>query len=318
MKFFYLTLAIVFFSVPSFSQDDLLKMMDNSPADKEFNKVTATFKTLKVNNMQTTQTVGAGELDFRITHRFGNIGKASGGGIHTLYGWDAISDVRFSFDYGISRTFQVGVARNKRSENLDGSIKWRFLEQTLDNKIPFSVCLYSIASLTPMTKSAFYSGAEASWIASNAKFSHRMAYTSQVVIASKLANWLSIVAAPTYTHLNYVLADYNSETGATKENDIFSAAAGVRLKLTRSVSILADYYYVLSPFRKNNPKTQYYNPLSLGIEIETGGHVFHMNLTNAAGIIENNFIPNTTDTWTKGGYKFGFNISRVFQVCKKK
>lgn len=318
MKFFYL-LTLCLISYTSFSQDDLLKMMEEnkSSSEKEFNKVTATFKTLKIISMQTTQTVGVGELDFRITHRFGNVGKKSFGGIHTLYGWDAISDVRFSFDYGITKKLQVGFARNKRDENLDASLKYRFVEQTLDNKVPLSICLYSIASLTPMTKTSFYAGADSAWVEHNAKFAHRMAYTTQLVIASKLTDWLSVAVTPTYTHLNYILADWNPNNGATKENDIYSTGVGLRLKLSRSVSILADYFYVMSQFRKNNPKP-YYNPLALGLEIETGGHVFHINLTNASGIIENNFIPNTTDTWTKGGYKFGFNISRVFQIAKKK
>ncbi|HET7818995.1 MAG TPA: DUF5777 family beta-barrel protein, partial [Bacteroidia bacterium] len=302
----------------SFSQDDLLKMMEPTPQDKSLNKVTATFKTTKIISMQTAQTVGAGELDFRITHRFGNIGKESFGGIHTLYGWDAISDVRFSFDYGVTKKLQLGIARNKQDENLDGSFKWRFLEQTLDNKVPLSACLYSIASLTPMSKTSFYAGADSTWVANNSKFSHRLIYTSQLVLTSKLAEWLSIAATSSYTHLNYILNGFNPSNGATKENNIYSTGVGIRLKVSRSVSILADYFYIMSQYRKHNPVKAYYNPLALGLEIETGGHVFHMNFTNASGIIENSFIPNTTDTWKKGGYKFGFNISRVFQIAKKK
>ena len=302
-----------------FAQDDLLKMLDTvGTKDKSLNKVTATFKTTKIISMQTPQTVGEGELDFRITHRFGNIGEQSNGGIHTLYGWDAISDVRFSFDYGITDRFQVGIARNKKSENLDGSLKWRFLEQTLDNKVPLTICAYTIASLTPILESQLYSGADTTWVKENKKFAHKMVYTSQLVFARKFGSWLSVALTPSYTHRNYVLARVNTDNGALDENDLFSVGAGIRLKVSRSVSILADYFYVISDYRKNNPDISYYNPLALGIEIETGGHVFHMNLTNASGIIENYLIPNTTDSWKKGGYKFGFNISRVFQIVNKK
>ena len=301
----------------SIAQDDLLKMLDSVPSGEEkHDKVTATFKTTKIISMQTPQTVGKGELDFRITHRFGSIGEKSGGGVHTLYGWDAIADVRFSFDYGITRKLQVGIARNKKYENLDGSLKWRFMEQTLSGSVPVTICAYSIASLTPMLKSQFYSGADTAWVSDSAKFIHRMVYTHQVIFARKFAPWLSIAITPSYTHRNYVLANVNTANGAVDENGIFSVGTGIRVKVSRSVSILADYFYVVSDFRKDNPSMPHYNPLAVGIEIETGGHVFHMNLTNASGIIENAFIPNTTDTWTKGGYKFGFNISRVFQVNK--
>ena len=143
-----------------------------------------------------------------------------------------------------------------------------------------------------------------------------MVYTSQLIFARKFGSRISVALTPSYTHRNYVLANVNTSNGAVDENDIFSVGGGIRLKVSRSVSLLADYFYILSDYRKNNPATAYYNPLAVGIEIETGGHVFHMNLTNASGIIENYFIPNTTDNWLKGGYKFGFNISRVFQLGK--
>ena len=314
-----LSASFCFITLSLFAQDDLLKMLDSTagPQEKSHDKVTATFKTTKVISMQTPQTVGKGELDFRITHRFGNIGEASNGGVHTLYGWDAISDVRFSFDYGITKNFQIGVARNKKNENLDGSLKWRFLEQTIDNKVPLSICAYTIASLTPMSVSQLYSGADTAWVSENEKFAHKMVYTTQLIFARKFAPWLSMAVTPSYTHRNYVLYSVNPENGKLDENDLFSVGAGIRLKISRSVSILADYFYVMSDYRKNNPVNPYYNPLAIGMEIETGGHVFHINYTNAAGINENYLIPNSPDTWERGGFKFGFNISRVFQIANK-
>lgn len=310
--------SIALFPFSLSAQDDLLKMLDTvATQEKSHDKVTATFKTLKIISMQTPQTVGKGELDFRITHRFGNIGGASSGGVHKLYGWDAISDVRFSFDYGITKKFQIGVARNKKNENLDGSLKWRFLEQTIDNKIPLTICAYTIASLTPMKEDQLYSGADSSWRADSARFAHKLVYTTQLVFARKFAPWLSLAVTPSYTHRNYVLYSVNPDNGKLDENDLFSVGAGIRLKVSRSVSILADYFYVFSDYRKNNTANPYYNPLAIGIEIETGGHVFHINYTNATGITENYLIPNSPDTWERGGFKFGFNISRVFQIANK-
>lgn len=322
MKFIF-SVLLSFASLALFAQDDLLKMLDTiAPQNKSINKVTATFKTTKIISLQTTSTMRKGELDFRITHRFGNIGGMSNGGAHMLYGLDAISDYRISFDYGITDKLQIGIARNKMLENIDASLKWRFLEQTIDNKVPLSIAVYGIASLTTMRQKQLYSGADSMWIA-NANASHqvlqdRITYTSQIVFARKFGSRLSFEIAPAYTHRNYVLARINGNNNAADETNIYSIGTGIRLKLTRSFSLLADYFYVMSAYRKNNPYQSFYNPLAVGIEIETGGHVFHINVTNASGITENYFILNTTDSWLKGGYKLGFNISRVFSMTKRK
>lgn len=321
-----LMIFVLFVSLPSgflYAQDDLLQMLEeeekkNPNKDKSLNKVTAMFKDPKLISLQTAQTTGEGALNFNISHRFGNIGKESSGGIHTLYGFDAISDVRVSFDYGITKSLQVGVARNKRDEAIDGSLKWRFLDQTLDNKVPLSICAFTSFSFTPKSKTALYTGADTNWIAdaiaNKMVFRDRITYTSQIIFARKFASWLSVVVAPTYTHRNYVLALVNSANGAEDENSIFSVGAGMRLKITRSFSILADYFYVNSKYRTKNPTNPYYAPLALGFELETGGHVFHIDFTNATAITYNYFIPNSPDSWGKGGYKWGFNISRAFPM----
>src|SRR4051812_45640965 len=132
MKNFFTPLLIITYALfltpySSFAQDDLLSMISDSSAKPADEKVFATFKTTKIISAQTIETVKAKTLDFRITHRFGNSGTSSNGGAHTLWGWDNSTDIRFSFDYGITDKLQVGIARNKMYEMLDGSIKWRFL-----------------------------------------------------------------------------------------------------------------------------------------------------------------------------------------------
>ena len=296
-------------AVNSFAQDDLLSMISDStnPANE---KVFATFKTTKIINAQSTETVKAKTLDFRITHRFGNSGTASNGGAHTLWGWDNSTDIRFSFDYGITDKLQIGFARNKMYELLDGSIKWRFLEQTKGNKMPVSAVLYSDAGLTPEDKALLYSGTSGV----TEKFAHRFIYTSQLVIARKFNSWLSLELIPGFTHRNFVKKNINPDNNAVEENDIISCGFGGRIRLTKRFALMADYFYIVSKYRTGNSAVPYFNPLAIGVEIETGGHVFHINFTNAPGINENNFLPNTTDSWLKGGYKFGFNISRVFNL----
>lgn len=290
--------------------EDLLSLVDSvapPPTDK---KVYATFKTTKVISAQSIETVKAKTLDFRVTHRFGNIGTESNGGAHTLYGFDNSEDIRISFDFGITNQLMVGIGRSKMAEMVDGMVKYRFLEQTTDNKIPLSIAFYGDMAVSAVREEQFYAGT----VDVKEKFAHRITYVSQLIFARKFGPRVSFELLPTYVHRNFVKAMVNPENGAEESNGLISIGAGGRVKLTKRVAIIADYFYTLSDFRKDNPQQSYYNPLAAGIEIETGGHVFHINFTNASGIIDANFIPNTIDSWTQGGFKFGFNISRVFNL----
>ena len=290
-----------------FSQDDdLLKLVEDSTYKAPSEKVYASFKTTKLVNAQTTETVAKNELDFRITHRFGNL--ATGGSVHTMWGFDDAQDIRYSFDYGLTNTITMGFARSKDRELLEVYGKYRFLTQTTDNKVPVSIALYTSSGLTPMREEAFYRGVEPSI---EKKFIHRISYFSQLVIARKFTNWLSLEILPAYHHRNFIRAEINPKNNKEETNGLFTCGIGGRLKITKSIAIIADYYYIFSEFRMNNP-LGYYNPFAVGIEVETGGHVFHLNVCNNRAISENGIIPSTQDTWTKGQYKLGFNISRVF------
>ncbi|TND09488.1 MAG: hypothetical protein FD123_1294 [Bacteroidetes bacterium] len=316
MKQLLAALSFSLLLVPSLKAQDLDSMMNatDDPGKREY--VSATFKTTRVVNAQTIETAKKGTLDFRITHRFGNMGTASNGGGHTLWGFDDSRDIRFSFDYGVTENLAIGIGRSKINELLDGSVKWSFLRQTLDNKIPLTITLYSTAGVTPVKEAQVYSNVtlDSGFVK---KFAHRASYTTQLVIARKFSQRFSFELIPGYTHRNFVKAlDVNPDNSATDENDLISAGAAFRFKLSKRVAIVAEYFYLFSDYRRGNP--DYFDPIGVGVEIETGGHVFHINLTNAAGINENNFLPYTTDNWAKGGYKLGFNISRAFAMGGKK
>lgn len=294
------------------AQDDMLALLDEA-SPKTHEKVLTTFKGSKVINAQTTETVKARTCDFNIAHLFGNIGVQSNGGAHTLYGLDNVSDVRFGFDFGITNNLTLGVGRSKQSEMIDGLVKYRILTQTIDNHIPVSLAVYSDLGYNPQAPAFFYNG-----LSPTAELKkndlHRISYCNQLIIARKFGTRFSMELLPTFQHRNYVLATINADNGAEETNDLISMGAAFRFKITNRFLIIADYFYTLSDYRTNNSANPFYNPLAIGVEIETGGHVFHLNFTNTSGIIENNFIPRTTDSWLKGGFKFGFNISRVFNV----
>lgn len=306
-KIFFATL---FLSAGFLFSQDLLNLVDSAQAPKVREKTFATFKGIKVINAQSCETMKKSHLDFRVAHRFGNIATPGAG--HQLFGLDAIADVRISFDYGVTDKLMIGIGRTKRQEMIDGSIKYKILEQTTDNHMPLTLVFYGDAGFTPVDKATLYSGT----VNVKENIAHRLSYVSQLVLARKFSRALSLELLPTYQYRNFVRAYINPDNSAEESNGIFALGAALRLKLTKRICVTADYFYNFSQFRMNNPALPYYNALGIGFEIETGGHVFHINYTNNAGILENDFIPNNGDSWSSGAFKFGFNISRVFSLKK--
>ena len=309
----YLQVFVIFTLLPVFksdAQDDLLAIASEGAAvPKE--KVSATFKTTRLINAQTIETVHKRTLDFRVGHRFGNFGGASGGGYESnLFGLYTIADVRIAFEYGISDRLTIGISNNKRNRNAEGLIKFRLLEQRKDNKVPIAITLFANAAMSTKKDDGTFSEINVDGTKTK-KPLRRLSYVSQVIIARKFGSAFSCELLPTYVHRNYV-------PDADDENGFFSLGFGARVKITKSFALVGDYFYNFSQYREDarnaDGKRIFYQPLGLGVEVETGGHVFSVMATNAAGIIENESLPTTTDTWTKGGFKISFNISRNFRL----
>jgi hypothetical protein len=296
-----------------YAQEDLLSLVADSNTKPKSEKVFATFKTTKIVNLQSTESVKQGELDFRVTHRFGDMGVK--GGEHTLWGFDQSADIRLSFDYGISDALAIGIGRSKYQEALDASIKYRFMDQTTDNKKPVSMSVYGNMATNAQSTPTFYAGTN--WTEKR-KFVHRISYFTQLIIARKMSRSLSLELAGSYLHRNFVKGAINSSNNSNETNGLASLGIAARLKITKRMCLLADYIYTFSPYRQNNKEIPFYNPLGLGLEIETGGHVFHITWTNSAPILENNLIPYSNSSWLEGQFKLGFNISRAFVINKKR
>lgn len=300
-------------SIAAKSQDDLLSLVEE-PVDKKPKKVYATFKTLKIGNAQTTETVKKRHLDYRISHRFGNaydnttknpLNDAAQSG----FGFDNASDIRNSLEYGILDNLSVGIGRSRLNKLVDGSVKWRFLTQTTNFSVPVSIAFFGSLGYTHRPTSDIYAGVIKNF---ETKEAHRINYVSQFIIASKLNNSISLELLPTYVYRNFIKESINTENNSFDENGFLSIGFGGRIKLTKRVSLIGDYFYNVGSFFANNPNIK--NPLSFGAELETGGHVFSLFFTNASGLIENNYLPSTTDAWSKGQIKFGFSISRTFAL----
>ncbi|HNQ11634.1 MAG TPA: DUF5777 family beta-barrel protein [Bacteroidia bacterium] len=308
------SLLLVYCSTNTFAQDDLMNLL-NEQSEEKNEKVSATFKSTKVINAQTNETVFGKTLDFRIGHRFGSIGDNSGGGAHTLWGFDVSQDIRIAFEYGITDNFTVGLSRSKHKENLEGLFKGRILQQTTNNKVPVAVTVFTSMAITPEKDvNGYYSRLKDDDRGRRGDddnerenvFARRISYASQLIIARKFSSNFSLALMPTYVHRNFV-------PDPDDENGLFSVGAAMRFKFTRSLALVADYFHTFSSLR-DEKDSGYFPPLGAGLEIETGGHVFTIMLTNASYFLESEFIPYTTDDWADGGYKFSFNISRNFRL----
>jgi hypothetical protein len=296
----FLGLITVFIS-PITAQEDWKSLASLDSLNTNGN-TNATFKTSRLINAQSIETVKAHTLDFRVSHRFGNESM----GIHSLYGLDAASDIRLALEYGITNRLTVGFSRSRLAENLEGLIKYRLLMQKENGSMPLSVTLFANSAATSAadyTVTSTYPG-------DYSTFAHRMSYTYQILFARKFSRGFSFQIMPSMVHRNFI-------TNPNDKNDLISMGAGGRLKFTKRSAIVVDYFYNVNPSnstRSVGAGITYYNPLGIGWEIETGGHVFTIMFSNAAGIIENEFLPNTTDSWSKRGFKFSFDISRNFKI----
>lgn len=283
----------VFAVTAAYCQDeDMLKDFGGDKPQKEY--VSNAFKSSRVIMSHSMEMLRPGVLDFRILHRFGNVNQ----GISEFFGLDQAT-IRLGLDYGIANNLTVGIGRGSFKKELDGFVKWRAIQQATGPKaLPFSVVVVAGSTLIG-----------APWADTTRKnyFSSRMGYYGQAVIGRKFSENLTLQLMPTLLHRNLV------ETNADP-NELYAAGFGGRIKLTRRISLNVDYYYVIN----QNEAREVHNPLSVGFDIETGGHVFQLHFTNAVGMNERVFLTETTNSWGRGDIQFGFNISRAFQIGKKK
>jgi hypothetical protein len=284
-------LSLITFGI--FAQDDLMNILDKN-STPEINYTTATFKSTRVMNGHSIERMVPGQLDVRISHRFGTLN--SGG--YNFFGLDQ-SNTHLSMEYGIFKWLMIGVGRGSFEKTFDGFAKFSILRQSSGAKVmPVSVSVLTSVALKSIK---FPDQTRTNY------FSSRLAYVAQILVARKINQALSIQLSPSYIHRNLVATELDP-------NDLYALGAGARLKLTKRLSLNGEYYYLVNP--KSYLSQQVYNPLSVGFDIETGGHVFQLFFTNSLGMIEKSFIGETTSQWKKGGIHFGFNISRVFTLKK--
>lgn len=264
-----------------FAQDDLLSEIDSVATNE---KVESAFKGLKIVNIESTKLAAKGDLYFIVAHRFGSVKD----GFKGFFGLDnAVTQLKFV--YGVNNWLTVSGARSEVV--YDFSAKYS-LQPQMKNGFPVSIVGFSSVGINNLLDESIYP---------NMEFNHRMIYVSQVLVSRKFNNKLSLELAPTFFHENFVVDD-------NQDNSQFALGMGGRYKLSNRWSLNVDYAAHL-----NRASTSpYKNPLSIGVDLETGGHVFQMHFSSSQGIHESGFLGSTTGDWSKGEVFFGFNMLRVF------
>jgi predicted porin len=231
-----------------------------------------------------------GNLDFRILHRFGFVDA----GIKQFFGLDEAS-MRISFDYGISNDFSIGVGRSTYRKEIDLFGKVRLLQQSTGAKAkPLSLALAAGA----MTWT------EESFATPKPDFADRSSWYLQLLAGRKFTSKFSMQLSPIVLHSNMPISG--------TEKTLFALGAGGRYKFSKRMAFTLDYQHVLNGLTASNT-----NPLSAGIDIETGGHVFQLHFSNSTGMNERAYLSETYGKFFKGEIRFGFNLSRMFQLGKR-
>lgn len=274
---------------PVMAQESLLKGIEDSVPVRE--KVTSAFKSTRVINAHSVEMLAKGNLDFRILHRFGRVND----GVKQWFGLDNAS-MRMSFDYGLTNNLMIGIGRSTFRKEIDYFVKGRVFQQSKGpGSIPFSLII-AVGSTIWTESSDLY----------KTSVTDRTAHYVQIIAGRKFSENFSLQLSPVIVHRNLIEVDDN-------DNTIYAIGGGARYKVSKRIAFTADYHHVLNGLTSANT-----DPLSVGIDIETGGHVFQLHFSNVVGMNERAYITQTTDNFFNGDIRFGFNLSRIFKVGHKR
>ncbi len=293
MRYCLVVFILAFTTMISTAQDDLLSLLDDDE-EEETLFTSALWKTTRVINLQSSENVAPGTLDFRISHRFGFVNQ----GVYEFFGLDNAT-IRLGLELGLTDRLMVGFGRSSFQKTFDGFLKFKLLRQSTGKRtMPISVSAF--ASMTINSLKNEDPDIEVLFIS-------RLAYAFQLIFARKFSTGFTAQISPTLIHRNLV------ET-TDEKNDVFALGFAARHKIGKRLAINAEYIHVFP----GQIADEYTNSLSIGVDIETGGHVFQLHFTNSTAMVEKGFVAENTGEFFKGDIRFGFNISRVFHMWDHK
>jgi len=277
----YTFLLFIFIGWNSFAQDGLLAELDSAQTEETY--AVASFKGLQIVSLQSTKVPAKKEFYMVVSHRFGTVKN----GFSEFFGLDNAT-TKIGFIYGISDWLSLSASRHTLLKVYEGSAKYRIMRQS--DRFPLELVGYNTIGVNSSYKKDDYP---------KIKFSDRLTYTSELLASRKFSDDLSLQFISAYVHKNL----YDP---AIENNDQFAMGAGGRMKLSKRLSLNLEYMY-------NFDKPGFYtNPLSVGLDIETGGHIFQLLFTNSQAMTESGYLTNAAGDWADGDFFFGFNLYRVF------
>ncbi len=297
-KIYVAIFILIYWNVKS--QDDLMKELQESQKP-ETNYVLQTFKGTRIINGQSVETKGKGELEFIFSHRFDKINTGS----YHAWGLDGYALVRLGLEYGVTDRFGVGLGRvfSYGNKMVDLYGRYKLFQQSTGAKV-FPVTVTAIGT---MTYQAYPNAANATLQNPDISTSDRMGYVLEVLIARKFSSKFSAQISPMIVHRNAVVK-------AFENNDDYAIGFAARYRFTKSVALLGEYNARMNA----NANSPYYNSAGLGVDIETGGHVFQLIFTNSLGLNPQSIVTQTDGNIGSGDIHFGFNVTRTFQLGKRK
>ena len=274
------------------SQAQEIDLFDVFEESAQSEVVYATFKGTQLINASTNETPGEGVLQFMMAHRFGSFNDDY---LYNFFGLDN-AQVRMQLDYGVTDRLNIGIGRSSFLKVADGFVKYQLLQQQKGTKtVPVSITLHSS---TNYRNARYTDGIDHAT-------SDRLSYMHQAIIARKWNRKLSTLVSPSVVHFNLVPTAQDRNTTA-------HITLGARYKISNRMALTGES--TLLSNREFSNGERYTTPFALGVDIETGGHVFQLHISNTRAMNGPYWMARNPYSASNGGLFLGFNISRVFTV----
>lgn len=284
----FLGFVLVFFLTANvFAQDDLLNQLDSVSSNEKQIEIAA-FKGLQIANMQSTKLPAKGEWYMLVSHRFGDLSE----GFNNFFGLDNAL-TKFGGIYGVTNWLSFGATRHTYNKIYEITVKYKMANQEV-NGFPVTIVGYNTMDINSALEEEVYP---------NIRFSDRLAFTTQLLVSRKVNEKLSV-------ELGLINVYKNLYDDALEQQNVFSAAGGLRYKIAKRMSVNLEY--AARVITEEKDIDQYHNPLTVGLDIETGGHVFQLVFSNSQPMNDVAVFSTASGDWAKGKIYFGFNMYRSF------
>lgn len=230
----------------------------------------------------TTEHLPARNLNVTIMHSFG---IATSDVVRNFFGLDNVQNVRLGLDLGLTDRWSVGVGRSSLLNVVDIRSKYALLRQNESDSKPVSISLKGDLGIITQENLR--------------PLEDDLSTFGSVVISRKFNDTFSLMVAPMYAHFN--------RFGSAGSSDLLSVGLGSSIRLSNRFALTTEYYPVIGD-RIEGTK----NAFALGLNIQTGGHVFQLFFTSTEWHLEQYVLANNDNQFWAGDFRFGFNVNRIF------